>query len=156
MSRPVDDPTGRVTLDLWELHKLHCEPAVKNDRNASIGLIRTWCVDGTLVILPGCVRLRHQLLTAKNNKTRTDFERTPDGHFDLVAALMYFVRGAQPLLAVNPYPADFDKLTGRTMPDHHPTAARRAQMGQPQAVRGLAGALLAGNPFVQRQLTRKR
>lgn len=154
ISRPVDDPTGRITLDLWELHRLHVEQAVKNDRNASIGLIRTWLISGTIIIHPRCTLLRHQLLTAKSNRTRTDFERNEDGHFDLVAALMYFCRGLS--LTTNPYPADFDSLTGRTMPDHHPVAARRLQMGQPQAAHGLVGALLSGNRYVRDQLRRRR
>lgn len=154
ISRAVDDPTGRITLDLWELHKLQAMPAIKNDRNASIGLIRTWLVDGTLVIHPRCVVLRRQLRTALNNKTRTDFERTDEGHCDVAASLMYFCRGLS--LTTNPFPADFSAETGRTMPDHHPLMARREQMGNPRQMSGLAGALLSGNRFVQGQLRRRR
>lgn len=153
ITRAVDDPTGRVTLDLWELHRLHCQPATKNDRNASIGLIRTYASDGTLLIHPRCVKLRHQLRTAISNKTKKDFERNSEGHFDLAAALMYFVRDLA--LTVNPYPADFDKTTGRTLPAEHPIAARRAQMGEAQPVRGLVGQILGGNKFVQAQLLRR-
>jgi hypothetical protein len=154
VSRRVDDPTGRVCLDLWELHRLRAEPAVKNDRNASINLIRTYLRVGTLVIHPRCVQLLEQLHTALNNKTRTDFERNAKGHCDLAAALMYFVRDLS--ITTNPYPADFDSLTGRTLPDTHPIMIRRAQVGRPHAIRGLAAAILSGNPFVQRQLLRKR
>lgn len=154
ISRPMDDPTGRVTLDLWEIDKLHCEPAVKNDRNASIGLIRTWLVDGTLVIHPRCVQLRHQLLTSMHNKKKTDFERTPQGHCDLAAALMYFCRGLS--LTTNPYPADFDKLTGRVMPDEHPIMSRREQMGVGRDQHTLVGQILGGNKYVANQLNRRR
>lgn len=153
VSRRVDDPTGRVCLDLWELNRLQVAQAVKNDRNASIGLIRTWLVDGTLIIHPRCVILRRQLRTALHNKTKKDFERNSEGHCDVAASLMYFCRDLS--LTTNPYPNDFDQLTGRTMPDHHPLAARREQMGQHRNANGLAGAILSGNRFVQRQLGRK-
>lgn len=152
-SRVVDDPHGRVILDLWELHRVSAEKAIKHDRDASIGLIRTWLLGGKLVIHPRCVNLLKQLRTAKKNNSGRDFAEAQDGHFDLAAALMYFVRGLA--LTTNPYPVDFEKLTGRTMPDHHPLAARRALMGQTKEVRGLAGALLSGNRFVQGQLRRK-
>lgn len=154
ISRSIDDPTGRVTLDLWELHKLHCAPAVKNDRNASIGLIRTWLVDDTLRIHPRCVELRHQLLTSMSNRTKTDFERNANGHCDLAATLMYFCRGLS--VVTNPYPNDFSHETGRTMPDEHPVMARREQMGVGRETRGLAGAILGGNKFVAAQLRRRR
>lgn len=159
ISRPVDDPTGRVTLDLWEIDRLHCQPAVKNDRNASIGLIRTWIGDWTLVIHPRCVNLRHQLRTAMSNRTKTDFERIEkDGkvvsHFDLAAALMYFCRELS--LVTNPYPSTFDTLTGREMPDAHPIMSRREQMGVGRQQGGLAGAILGGNKYVSGQLNRRR
>lgn len=154
VSRPVDDPTGRVTLDLWELNGLHVEQAVKNDRNASIGLIRTWLVDGTLVISPSCTGLIRQLHTSLHNRTKKDFERNSEGHCDLAAALMYFCRGLS--LSTNPYPLDFDKLTGRTLPDNHPSIARLEILNKGREVRGLAGAILGNNRFVQGQLRRRR
>jgi hypothetical protein len=150
VSRRVDDTTGRVTLDLWEIHKLRAEPATKNDRNASIGLIRTYLRDGTLVIHPRCVELLEQLHTALNNKTKTDFERNAKGHCDLAAALMYFVRDLN--LTTNPFPKDFDQFTGRAMPDQHTLMIRREEMGVGRAKQGLAAALLGGNPFVAGQL----
>ena len=153
-SRVVDDPHGRVVLDLWELHDVYCEKAVKHDRDASIGLIRTWLLKGSLVIHPRCVNLIKQLKFAQKTRTGRDFVESEEGHFDLAAALMYFVRGLD--LTLNPYPADFDALTGRTFPPHHPIAARREQMGVGQEQRGLVGAILGGNQFVSRQLRRRR
>lgn len=152
-SRVVDDPHGRVVLDLWELHRVSAEKAIKNDRDASIGLIRTWLLAGKLIIHPRCVNLIKQLQTAKKNASGRDFAEAQDGHFDLAAALMYWVRGLP--LTTNPFPGEFDKLTGRTMPDQHPIAARRATMGQTKEVHGIAGAILSGNRFVQGQLRRK-
>lgn len=154
VSRVIDDPQGRVVLDLWELHRLRTEKATKDNRLASIGLIRTYLSAGTLVIDPSCVHLQKQLLEAMNTPNGKDFQRTTDGHSDLAAALMYFVRGAS--LTLNPYPSDFDALSGRTLPDHHPLMARRETLRQPQHQRGLAGALLSGNKYVQGQLRRRR
>jgi hypothetical protein len=154
ISRVIDDPHGRYVMDLWDLHKLGFAQAVKHDRDASIGIIRTWLMSQVLVIHPRCIELRKQLLTAVKNKSGKDFERTEEGHFDLCAALMYFCRNLS--LTTNPYPASFDVLTGREMEPHHPIAARRELMGQPVALRGLAGAILGGNRYVQNQLRRRR
>lgn len=153
-SRVVDDPHGRIVLDLWDLHRVRAEQAIKHDRDASIGVIRTWLQSQKLIIHPRCVNLRKQLMTAVKNSTGKDFAEAEDGHFDLAAALMYLVRGLS--LTVNPYPSDFDSLTGREMPSHHPLAARRELMGRGQETRGLAGAILGGNPFVARQLVRRK
>jgi hypothetical protein len=153
VSRRIDDPTGRVCLDLWEIHKLRAEPATKNDRSASIGLIRTYLLNGTLVIHPRCVQLRHQLRFAKNNSTRTDFLRNDKGHCDLAAALMYLVRDLN--ITTNPYPPELDKLTGRAMPDNHVLMMRREEMGVGRATHGLAAAILGNNRFVQGQLKKR-
>lgn len=154
ISRPIDDPTERLVVDLWELHRIRAERATKNDRNTSINLIRTFIGSEKLVIHPRCIELRKQLLTATRNKTGKDFERTKEGHFDLCASLMYFCRDLS--LATNPYPSDFDVLTGRTLPPQHPTMARAELLGQPAHSRGLAAAILSGNKFVQGQLKRRR
>lgn len=153
-SRVIDDPSGRITLDLWTQNKLQCEPAIKNDRLASIGLIKTWLTSGVLIVHPRCVQLQQQLLTATTNRTKTDYERTADGHFDLCAALQYLVRGMS--LTRNPFPIGFDKVTGRERPDHHPLEARQEAMGRGKQQHGLAGAILGNNPFVGRQLSRRK
>lgn len=154
ISRVIDDPQGRVVLDLWDLHRVRAEKATKHDREASIGLIRTWLANGTLVIDPRCIELRKQLLTATKNRSGKDFAHDDTGHFDLCAALMYFVRDLS--LTTNPLPSDYDVVTGRALPDHHPIMARKEAMGEPRAVRGLAGQLLSGNKFVRNQLLRHR
>lgn len=150
-SRAVDDPHGRVVLDLWELEKIRTDKAVKHDREASIGIIRTMLPAERLLISPECVQLQRQLLEATRSKNKKDFARdeadTGNSHFDLCAALMYFVRGLS--LTHNPYPHDFDALSGGRMPAEHPLVARRAALGVEQH-RGLRGALLGGNKFVNR------
>jgi hypothetical protein len=107
-----------------------------------------------LVIHPRCVELRKQLLAAVPNKRGTDYERTEDGHFDLCASLQYFVRDLS--LTVNPYPADFNVLTGRELPPQHPISARAVALGRPLHERGLAATILGGNKFVANGLRRRR
>lgn len=157
ISRDIDDDTERTIRDLWDVHKIQSRKAVKQGpgggRAAAIGMIRTFLQMESLIIHPRCIELQKQLLTATRNKTGNDFERTAEGHFDLCAALMYFVRSVS--LTTNPYPADFSVLTGRELPAHHPRMARQELLngGRPT---GLAGALLGGNRFVSAQHRRRR
>jgi hypothetical protein len=155
IARVLDDDTERTVRDLWELHKVSCTKAVKHDRDASISLARVYMRTGKLIIHPRCVRLRQQLLSAVENKRGTSYEETEDGgHFDLCASLQYFVRDLS--LAVNPYPHDFDALTGRTLPATHPMMAREELAGRGRHTQGLAGALVAGNRWVAGALRRRR
>jgi hypothetical protein len=153
ITRVIDDPTERLVLDLWELHRIRTQRAVKHERDTSIGLLRTYINSEKLVIHPRCVDLQKQLLTAMRNKTATDFQRTPEGHFDLAAAAMYFVRDLS--LTINPYPADLDVETGRRLPATHPTIARQEALGIAHK-HGLKAALFGGNPYVQAGLRRRR
>lgn len=157
IQRVIDDDTERLIRDLWDIHKVRAVKATKQGpqggRAASIGMIRTFLQMESLVIHPRCEQLCHQLLTATRNKQGTDFERTSEGHFDLCAALMYWVRDIS--LTVNPYPPHFDALTGRELPPEHPKVARMEAMGQGKHTRGVAGALLANNRWVQSGLRRR-
>jgi hypothetical protein len=157
ISRVIDDDQERLIRDLWDIHKVRSQRAVKQNahggRAHAIGMIRTFLQMESLVIDPRCEQLQHQLLTATRNKQGTDFERNSDGHFDLCAALMYFVRDLS--LTANPYPADFNTLTGRALPPEHPLVARAELTGRPKHERGLAAALLANNRFVQGRLRRR-
>lgn len=145
-SRAVDDPHGRVVLDLWELQKVRTDKAVKHDREASIGIVRSSMPAERLLIHPRCVELVRQLKEAVRGPTKKDFARDEseggNSHFDLAAALMYFVRGLS--LTHNPYPPDFDVVSGAVRPQAHPLVQRRAHLQQAQPT-GLAQALLAGN-----------
>jgi hypothetical protein len=153
ISRRIDDPHGRLVLDLWTLHHIRIEKAIKHDRDASIGMIRTYMTNGKLVVHPRCVELRQQLLTATKNSTGRDYAEDEEGHFDLCAALQYFVRDLS--LTTNPLPEDIDVLTGRRLPDNHPLIARQEAMGRPRRGQGLAAAILSGNRYVANQLRRR-
>lgn len=151
ISRVIDDPQGRTVLDLWELHRISTEKATKNDRDASIRMVDTLMAGERLIIHPRCVQLRAQLLKAKKTKQGNDFDRSEEhSHFDLCASLMYFVRDVS--FTANPYPPDFDVLTGRKKPEHHPVVARRAALGLDQG-HGLQRAISARGVFVA---TRRR
>ncbi len=150
----IDDDTERTIRDLYDLHKISSTKAVKHDRDASINLARMFIGNEKLVIHPRCVELRKQLLSAVPNKRGTDYERTESGHFDLCASLQYFVRDLS--LTINPYPHDFDVLTGRKLPPHHPSVARAEVMGAPQHQRGIAAAILGNNRFVQAGLKSRK
>ncbi len=158
VTRVIDDDTERTIRDLWDIHKVRSVKATKQNahggRAASIGLIRSLLQMEGLSIDPSCATLCGQMLTATRNKTGTDFERNSDGHFDLCAALMYFVRDLS--LTHNPYPSDFNVLTGRELPAHHPLAARAVAMGKPMHERGIKAAILGGNRFVAAGLRRRR
>jgi hypothetical protein len=149
----IDDDTERTIRDLHDLHRISAVKAVKHDRDASINLARMFIGNEKLVIHPRCVELRKQLLAAMPNKRGTDYERTESGHFDLCASLQYFVRDLS--LTLNPYPADFNVITGRALPPEHPLVARQEVMGVAHT-HGIRAALLGGNRFVQAQLRRRR
>ncbi len=158
VTRVIDDDTERTIRDLWDIHKVASMKATKQGprggRAAAIGMIRTFMQMESLIISPRCVELQKQLLTAMRNSTGTDFERTDEGHSDLCAALMYFVRDLS--LTTNPYPSSFNVLTGRELPAIHPMMARAELMGRPAHERGLAAAILGGNRFVRGRLRKAK
>jgi hypothetical protein len=89
--RVVDDDL-RMIADLHERHGLAFVAAQKQDSLGAINLLRSMISNREIVISPKCRRLVEQLKEAVWNKNSSDFARTVDGHFDLVAALKYLVR----------------------------------------------------------------
>lgn len=152
IQRVIDDSQGRTVMDLQQLSGLPIARATKNDRNASIGMVRSLIASKRIIIDPSCVNLQKQLLNATRTKNGKDFTRNQDGHFDLCAALNYLVRTA-PLLQ-NPYPPHFDILTGRKMDNTHPIARRQA-LGEGVHKSALAEGLFAGNSFGKKLLGMK-
>ncbi len=147
VSRVIDDTHGRMVLDLWDLQHIRFNQAVKNDRDASIGLARTRLQQHRIIISPKCVQLQKQLLEAVKDGSKKDFARNDDGHFDLAAAFMYWGRGLD--FTTNPYPAEFDARSGAERPSLHPLVARREALGRGAQTRGLAAQLLASNRWTQ-------
>lgn len=92
-----------VLHDIGSFHQYHVGAPVKDSLEAMINQLRMWVKDGKIQIHPRCRQLIAQLKSAIWDKNRKAFERTIDGHSDLVAALVYLVRLAP--VHVNPYPA---------------------------------------------------
>ncbi len=155
LSRVMDDPQGREVMNLQELEKLRFECATKHDRDASINLVRTLVQTHRLKIHPSCTNLIRELLGAERTKDGSDFKRDKFGHQDCLAALLYWCRDFNHRLVHNPYPSDFDALTGRALKDSHVLSVRRAELNKGKPEKGLAAALLSGNKFVS-GLNRRR
>lgn len=102
----VDDPSNRVTADLHAYHGLLAAPAMKDDSEAAINLMRLEIGGRTVEIHPRCTGLIRQLGNAVRKAPGGDMTRSKrDGHWDLVAALKYLVRHWDKRR--NPYPADY-------------------------------------------------
>lgn len=81
-------------------------PTAKDNREAAINKLRLLVQKEQLVIHPRCVQLLQHIQHATWNKKRSEFDRDPiNGHFDLLAALIYFVRNVQ--FGKNPYPQEW-------------------------------------------------
>ncbi len=112
-SAVLDDSTKRICADLFTYHALHFSPALKDDREAAINLMRLEVGQGRIEIHPRCVHLIAQLGTAVRVKPGGDMQRSKRyGHFDLVSSLWYLVRSID--WARNPYPVDYG-LNPKTM-----------------------------------------
>lgn len=142
--RVVDDPSLRVSADLTALgHR--AQPVLKPGREAAIAAMRVAITSGRLRILSSCTQLITQLETAIYKSDRGhDFDRTEDGHFDLVDALIYLVRSV--IWTRNPYPPNWNPrqlpegMTGewRPPPKNHSRLNQSVFGGTPAGRRLLA------------------
>lgn len=109
----VSDVDPRLIADLWQLHRIQFRASEKQDSLGAINLVRNMIQSRELEIDPRCVHLIRQMRNAIWNNKATDFARagskTPDGHFDLVAALKYLCRGIN--RHHNPYPEGYGVVT---------------------------------------------
>jgi len=96
------DTDHRLTADLYRLHNIVFTATAKDNREARINEVRLAIKDRRVRIFRSCKNLIRQLKTCVRNRAGNDFERTKiDGHFDTIAALIYFVRNVNTLY--NPY-----------------------------------------------------
>lgn len=98
----VSDVDPRLVADLWELHGLQFTQADKQGSEDAINRVRVMVGGRELIVSPHCVQLVHQMENTIWNKKGNDFERTTEGHGDLLAALKYFCRHVNRFH--NPYP----------------------------------------------------
>lgn len=101
----VSDVDPRLIKDLQERHGLVFMAADKQQSLAAVNLVRTMVLNREIVIDSSCVQLVHQLENTIWNRKATDFERTTDGHGDLLAALKYLCRHVNRYK--NPYPPGY-------------------------------------------------
>lgn len=99
----------RLIADLWDRHRIRFHPVQKQGSLEAINLVRNMVLQREIEIHPRCVNLVRQMHNAIWNNKASDFarasEKSPDGHYDLVAALKYLCRSV--LKTKNPYPADY-------------------------------------------------
>jgi len=89
--------------DLNSTHKLAFSQTRRDELEASVNAARLSVADNKIRIHPRCVNLISQLQSATWDSSRKKFARSADqGHFDLIAALIYMVRNIQ--RSRNPYP----------------------------------------------------
>ncbi len=122
----VADADRIVLADIVTQHDMSVLPARKDDREAAINALRLAVTERRLVIHPRCTSLRAHLRAGIWNKARSQFDRSGGfGHFDGVAAAVYFVRHVT--RGKNPFPRHH---SGETLATHWmPTKANISSDG---------------------------
>jgi hypothetical protein len=88
--------------------------AKKDDLDTAINNLRIMLANKKIIINPKCTTLLRHLKNVKWDKQKKKFARSQDnGHYDAVAALVYFVRNVQ--YTKNPYPQHY-QLNMQTLP----------------------------------------
>jgi hypothetical protein len=122
------DPSAKLTLNDLAAHDgLDFQPSRSDEKELQINELRKLVNSGRLLIHPRCKRLIAQLAVTIWNKQRTSYERTQDGHGDLIDALVYFLRNLP--RNVNPEPPfwDADPRT-QWIPEHDERSEEEAAL----------------------------
>lgn len=102
----VADGQPYTLNDITTIHKYPVGLVTKDNVEAQANKIRLDVQSCKLIINPRCVNLLGQIEDATWNTARTSFSRDAEnGHFDLVAALQYFVRHVN--RHSNPFPPHY-------------------------------------------------
>ena len=105
--RVCDGPPQHLA-DLCKLHTFQVSAPRKDRLEAMVNELRLLLKSDAIRIHPRCKQLICELQEAVWNTSRTKFARVQVGekrsHYDLLAALVYFIRAVNKY--VNPYPAD--------------------------------------------------
>ncbi len=88
----VGDDDQLVLADMIQQHKLAIMPTRKDDKALAVNELDILVRQRRLRIHPRCKRLIQQLYSTTWNKQRTQWERTSDGHGDVLDSLIYMVR----------------------------------------------------------------
>ena len=108
----VCDAPLLVVNDISVFHKWPVAAPMKDDLDAMVNELRLWTQADRLHIDPRCRGLVAQLQAAIWDSARKKFERTTEGHSDLVAALIYMIRSAS--VFENPYPVLQEGISQQT------------------------------------------
>lgn len=88
----VGDDDLLVLADLHQLHGLSVVPTRKDDNALQVNELDILVRNLQIRIHPRCKRLIKECYTVLWNKQRTDWERTAEGHGDVLKSLVYMVR----------------------------------------------------------------
>lgn len=105
--RRISDNDNLILVqDLDSEFGLNFYPTDKDELHAMVNKVRLWFQANRIKIHPRCVKLVQQLKAGIWDKNRKEFERSKEhGHYDLIAALVYFVRNVPE--HVNPVPVGY-------------------------------------------------
>lgn len=91
----VGDDDLLVLADLHALHGLAVLPTRKDDNALAVNELDILVRNNQLRIHPRCKRLIRECGTVLWNKQRTDWERTSEGHGDVLKSLVYMLRNVR-------------------------------------------------------------
>lgn len=107
------DTDPRLIADLSILHDMQFCATRKDNKDAQVNYVRNMVAAGRLFIHPRCKHLPRQLRIGIWNDQKTKFARANmEGHFDLIDAVVYFLRNVD--IHSNPYPHEYDSLSRDT------------------------------------------
>jgi hypothetical protein len=124
----VSDVDPRLIADLYERHGLVFVAAEKQRSLEALTLVRSMVLNREIEVDSSCVNLIHQLENTIWNKKASDFERTTDGHGDLLAALKYLCRHVARYR--NPYPEGYGRGARPSDEFHSPRRRFWAQQNE--------------------------
>lgn len=105
----ADNDNLILIQDLGTGYNQHFMPTNKDSLHAMVNKVRIWMSGERIEIHPRCVKLIGALKAGIWNNIRKEFDRSEThGHFDMIAALVYFVRNIPE--HHNPVPPYFDTV----------------------------------------------
>lgn len=104
--RVADNDNLILVQDLDSEFGLNFFATDKDELHAMVNKVRLWFQSNRIIIHPRCTKLIAQLKSGIWNNKRSEFERSEThGHFDLIAALVYFIRNIPE--TINPVPVGY-------------------------------------------------
>jgi hypothetical protein len=121
--RVVDGPS-LVIADLNQTHGFSCRVPDKTELHEGVNRIRIDLNEQRFAIHPDCIQLIAQMQFATWDKQKKGFQRSAKGHYDLLAALVYWCKHVDrvrnpihPAFGMDPY--NTWNLPTNKIPEHH-------------------------------------